>query len=100
MLNQVILVGRLKEWKDNDTLILTVPRNYKNKETGEYDNDFIAIALDGIVNENTKEYCDKGSVIGVKGRIESTDNGMIIKGEKVTFLSTRPRDNDNEDEEE
>jgi len=99
MLNQCILVGRLKQWKDDSTLVLTIPRSYKNKETGEYDNDYVEVVLDGIVQENTKEYCNKGAVIGVKGRIESTDNGIIIRGEKVTFLSSSKKE-DTEDEEE
>ncbi len=96
MLNQIILVGRLKGWKNDNTLTLVVPRNYKNEETQEYDNDFIDVALDGVVQENTKEYCGEGAIIGVKGRIESTDNGMIIRGEKVTFLSTKSKDEDEE----
>lgn len=99
MLNQCILVGRLKQWKNDSTLVLTIPRSYKNKETGEYDNDYVEVVLEGIVQENTKEYCNEGAVIGVKGRVESTDNGIIIRGEKVTFLSTSKKE-DTEDEEE
>ena len=96
MLTQCILVGRLKEWKNDNTITLIIPRSYKN-ENGEYENDYIDVTIEGRINENTKEYCHKGDVIGVKGRITSTDEGMKINAEKVTFLSSRPSHDDDED---
>lgn len=82
-----------------DYIIVSVPRSYKN-EDGEYDKDMVKVTLEGTINSNTREYCHKGDVIGVKGRIRVDDDGMKIVAEKVTFLSSRPRDeeNDNEDE--
>ena len=45
------------------------------------------------INKHTKEYCDKGDLLGIKGRIESevVDNKKytIIVAEKVTFLSSK-----------
>ena len=96
MLNQIILVGRLaKDIKverldDNSkvaTMTLAVPRSWKNEE-GIYETDFIPIEIFGVVAENTSNYCHKGDVIGVKGRIEN-NNGVVIKGEKITFLSSK-----------
>ena len=102
MLNQIVLVGRLtdnikeKNKKDFTVITLTVPRSFKNEE-GAYENDFIDIKITGVVADNVKEFCKKGDIIGVKGRIQTT----IIKkgnkdtkiteliGEKVTFLSTK-----------
>ena len=100
MLNQLILVGRLAnelEMKDGKCEItLAVPRSYKN-EKGEYETDFINIVLSGNIAENTKEYCTKGDVIGIKGKIESEtmNDGTYtnkLVAEKVTFISSHKGD--------
>ena len=108
MLNQVVLVGRLAQdiqlnktenGKKVSTLTLAVPRSFKNME-GEYDTDFIRCVIWDSVAENTKEYCKKGDVVGVKGRVQSRvvekDNKketiLEIVGEKVTFLSSRKQE--------
>ena len=105
MLNQIILVGRLtRNIKVNKTdngnkiatLTLAIPRSFKNSE-GVYDTDFINCILFDNIAENTKEYCSKGDIIGVKGRVQSRvienddtkDYVMEIVAEKVTFLSSR-----------
>lgn len=104
MLNQTVLVGRLTseiERKEIDgksyvTCVLAVPRSYKN-ENGEYDTDFIQITLWQGIADNVKEYCRKGDMIGVKGRIESkvveapigNHYEMSLIAEKVTFLSSK-----------
>ena len=104
MLNQTILVGRLvrdPELKvlDNGNnltkITLAVPRSYKNLD-GQYDTDFIDCTLWKGVAENTVEYCKKGDILGVKGRIESRvyekeekkKYATEIVAEKVTFLSS------------
>ena len=86
MLNQCILVGRLKEWKNDNTITLTVPRSYKN-ENGEYDNDYIDVVIEGRINENTKEYCHKNDLVGIKGRIQQKDNNIELIAEKLSFLN-------------
>lgn len=105
ILNQVILVGRLTRnisvnKSENGvkvaTISLAIPRSFKNMEGG-YDTDFIdCVAFDNVAN-NTKEYCSKGDIIGVKGRVQSrliekegkNENIMEIIAEKVTFLSSK-----------
>ncbi|MBQ6323588.1 MAG: single-stranded DNA-binding protein [Bacilli bacterium] len=105
MLNQIILVGRLtrnitinKSEKGNKvaTISLAIPRSFKNSD-GVYDTDFIdCVAFDNIA-ENTGEYCSKGDIIGVKGRVQSRvveaedkkEYLMEIIAEKVTFLSSK-----------
>ena len=105
MLNQVVMVGRLvkdPELKESEggkkytSITLAVPRSYKNMD-GEYDTDFIDVVLwDGIA-ENAFEYCKKGDLIGVKGRIETGSYEQeeqkkyytIIIAEKITFLSSK-----------
>lgn len=96
MLNQIVLVGRLN---DNPTIQeleggtkvsyikLCVQRTYKNEE-GIYETDFIPCTLWNGLAENTAEYCRKGDLVGVKGRLESGNNGIELIAEKVTFLSS------------
>ena len=96
MLNQVVIVGRLVEKpivEENENgkkvcnIILAVPRSYKNAE-GIYETDFIKCTLWNGIAENTAEYCNKGDVIGVKGRLEClSGNELQLIAEKVTFLS-------------
>lgn len=103
-LNQIVLVGRLtrditvnKSENGNKvaTIPLAVPRSFKNID-GTYDTDFIDCIAFDMVASNTAEYCGKGDIVGVKGRIQSKvvdqDNKnmtvMDIIAEKVTFLSS------------
>ena len=104
MLNQIVLVGRLvkdpvlketEQGKKRSFITLVIPRSFKNAE-GSYDTDFIdCILWDGIA-KNTAEYCKKGDVIGVKGRLQSRKYEMdnttkfVIEviAEKVTFLTS------------
>lgn len=101
MLNQVILVGRLakdieiKELEDGkkvSNITLAVPRSYKNIN-GEYDTDFIDCTIWNSIAENTAEYCHKGDILGVKGRLQTriVDEKKIqeLIAEKVTFLSSK-----------
>lgn len=108
MLNQIVLVGRLtKDIVVNKsdkgikvaTLRLAIPRSFKNSE-GVYDTDFIDCVLFDSVAENTSEYCKKGDIVGVKGRIQSRiieddekkQTIMEIVAEKVTFLSSKSKE--------
>lgn len=95
MLNQVVMVGRLvndPEVKEEKAYItLAVQRSYKNAN-GEYDTDFIGCVLFNNIATNTAEYCKKGDIVGVKGRLQSndeTDNKIEVIAEKVTFLSSK-----------
>ena len=105
ILNQIVLVGRLTRdilVNKSDkgvkvaTISLAIPRSFKNMEGG-YDTDFVdCVAFDNIA-ENTKEYCGKGDIVGIKGRVQSrtiekngkTEYLMEIIAEKVTFLSSK-----------
>lgn len=118
MLNQIVLVGRItkelevKELENNKkvaTMNIAIPRSFKNAD-GEYETDFINIKVwDGIAT-NVSEYCKKGDIVVVKGRIQSIveenalgekENGereyiMEVIAEKVTFLSSKPRESEEE----
>lgn len=94
MLNQVVIVGRIYSM-ENGTVIIAVPRSYKN-EQGEYDTDFINAKLVGNIKENVSKYCKNGDLVGIKGRLQGGLNTMSLVAEKVTFLSNRKSD-DRED---
>ena len=109
MLNQSILVGRIvKEPEVRETengtkvtnLTLAVQRSYKNVE-GEYDTDFISCVLWKGIAETTAEYCKKGDLIGVRGRLQNRPlvntedtklNSVEVVAERVTFLSSKKQD--------
>ena len=98
MLNQVVMVGRLTSDPEineveNDrkvaTITLAVQRSYKNAE-GVYETDFIKCTLWNGIAETTAEYCKKGDLIGVKGRLQClSGNKLQVVAEKVSFLSSR-----------
>ena len=116
MVNQIVLVGRLvktpelkltENGKPTTTITLAVPRNYKNLN-GEYDTDFLECTLWTAIAENTTEYCRTDDMLGVKGRVQTrvieADDGSKRKkteiiAEKVTFLSTARRKEDENKEE-
>lgn len=104
MLNNAVIVGRIvqnPELKETEkggklaNIVLAVPRSFKNSN-GEYETDFINCTLWRGIAESTAEYCKKGDLVGIKGRIQ-TSNYQDSEGnkkyttevvaEKVTFLS-------------
>lgn len=91
MLNQFVLVGRLVEQPTLENKVcyikLAISRSFKN-ENGEYETDIIPIKLTGNVANNTVEYCNKGDLIGAKGKIEAIDKVEMV-AEKITFLSSK-----------
>lgn len=107
MINQVTLVGRLtkdpemrytSEGKAVLNVTLAVNRQFKNQE-GEYEADFVLCTMWRRAAENTAKYCNKGSVLGVVGRIHTrnyeNDHGKRIYvtevvAEQVKFLDGRP----------
>lgn len=112
MLNQIIIVGRLtsdleitttESGKKVASLTLAVQRPFKNTD-GLYETDFIRCVLWNSIATSTYEYCHKGDLIGIKGRLQVNTyedesgnkkyNTEVI-AEKVTFLSSK-KEEDNE----
>ena len=113
MLNQIILVGRLTRditvnKSENGikvaTISLAIPRSFKNSD-GVYDTDFVDCVAFDTIAENTSEYCSKGDIVGIKGRIQTrmiekeekgkektTEKVTEIICEKITFLSSRTKE--------
>lgn len=86
-MNYLVLVGRIKEINE-DRVIILVTRNYKN-ENGDYETDIIPCYFKGTISKNANEYCKIGDTIGVKGRIESLNNEVMIMVNNLTFLSSK-----------
>jgi single-strand DNA-binding protein len=106
MINQVTLVGRIT--KDPDlrltpegtpvtNITIAVNRPFKNQQ-GEYEADFVQCTLWRKTAENTANFCRKGSIIGVTGKIQTRnyqnqDGKRVyiteVVGETVQFLSRR-----------
>ncbi len=108
MLNQVVIAGRLvanpeiittENNKKRTLITVAVPRSYKNID-GNYETDFIPCVLWNGIAENTCEYCKKGDVIGVKGRIQTSTYekdgekkySMDVIAEKISFLSSKKQE--------
>ncbi len=108
MLNNTVLVGRLvndpelfetESGKKVTRITLAVPRPYKNID-GEYDTDYIGCKLWQGIAQSTTDYCKKGDLVGVKGRIQTsnyeTEEGRKyyteVVAEKITFLSSNRKE--------
>lgn len=104
-MNIVSLVGRLTadpEMKETPTgqtrttINLAVARDFKNTN-GVYETDFINCVLWNGIAAATKDYCHKGDVVGIKGRIQSrsydTETGehkyiTEVIADKVIFITS------------
>ena len=98
MLNQVVLVGRLKDeikWLDDENAIFTLAVSRPSKdEDGEYKTDMIDIKIAGQMASNTAEYCHKGDIVGVKGRIQ---NNIFSLEQKLNILQEYEKELESED---
>ena len=79
MINAVTLVGRLVQdpvikevsgGKNVCEVKMALTRPFKNSQN-QYDTDFIKIVFWEYLAINLNEYCKKGSIIGVKARLQS-----------------------------
>ena len=104
MTNNLILVGRIvktPELRKTESgtsvsnVTLAIPRPFKNQE-GNYDTDFIECTLWNSIAKTTCEFCEKGDLIAVKGRIQSSTldkedmpkiNILQVIAEKISFLT-------------
>ena len=108
MQNVVFLIGRLvndpeikksENAREYATITLAVHRPYKNAD-GLYESDFIRCKLWNGIASNVNEYCHKGDLIGVKGRLQTRNYEkadekkyvMEVVADKVTFLSSKKAD--------
>ena len=108
-MNQFWGVGRLvaePEMKESENgkkylnFTIAVPRSYKNAD-GEYETDFIDVVTFGQIADTTAEYCKKGDLIGVKGRIETSvyedeagekKKSTQIIADRISFLCSKQKE--------
>lgn len=113
MINNVVLVGRLtrdlelRYTTSNKAAVnftLAVNRNFKN-ERGEFPADFISCTAYGKQAENMARFLNKGSLIGVEGRISTRNyqgkDGKTVYiteviADKVNFLESKKQGNNNQ----
>jgi len=102
MHNLVYLIGRLtsdpkmnktETGKNYSYLTVAVNRAFKNTD-GIYETDFFNCKLWNGVAESVCEYCKKGDLIGIKGRLQTfndknNDLKLEIIADKISFLSSK-----------
>ncbi|MGE7761856.1 single-stranded DNA-binding protein [Peribacillus sp. NPDC097895] len=109
MINQVTLVGRLTkdpelrytpDGKAVSNVTLAVNRNFRNT-VGDYEADFVQCIIWRKSAENTAQYCQKGALIGITGRIQTRryenkegKNVYVteVVAEMVQFIATKQND--------
>jgi single-strand DNA-binding protein len=109
MINRAVLVGRLT--KDPElrytnsniavgTFTLAVDRGFKNAQ-GEKETDFLPIVVWKKSAENVAKYLNKGSLVGVDGRIQTRNYEAAdgtrryiteVVADSVKFLDSKPKD--------
>lgn len=111
-MNNYQVIGRLVkdiEIKESENkkkyayLTLAVNRTYKTAE-GEAITDFIDMIVWNEIAERVSEYCHKGDLIGVNGRIETrmtskedhNEKVTTLVVEKVSFLATKKEEKESE----
>ena len=102
-INQVLLIGRIVRnpeirKTENDkkvtNITLAINRPFKD-QSGEYQTDYIDCVLWEILAEKAVEFCKKGDLIGIKGRLQIIKEGegeikfniLQVIAQNLTMLS-------------
>ena len=86
-LNRCLLLGRFRSITiiDNNVSCLVI---VINDEDGDLT---IPIITSTDVAKKITNSCEEDSLIGIKGKINADENGLIIRAEKISFLSHKER---------
>lgn len=86
-LNRCLLLGRFRSITiiDNNVSCLVI---VINDEDGDLT---IPIITSTDVAKKIINNCEDDSLIGIKGKIDADENGLIIRAEKISFLSHKER---------
>ena len=86
-LNNCILLGRYRDVTIIDDklscLVLVV-----NDDDGDIT---IPVFIETEVANHILTRCNQHDLIGIKGKIDADENGLIIKAIKITFLSSKSK---------
>ena len=114
-MNQIVIVGRLvsdpevvetEDGKKVSNITVAVSRSYKNAE-GVYETDFVDCTLWNSIAESTTNYCKKGDILGIKGRLQTDTyekdgekrKVQRVIADKISFLSSsKTKEDENEKE--
>ncbi|MBE6116899.1 MAG: hypothetical protein E7187_08785 [Erysipelotrichaceae bacterium] len=99
MINQTIIVGRLKTLPENFTkdplkyseIRIEVERSYRDNR-GQPLSDIFKVILWRGISDITAEKYPVGSIIAVRGRLESENGEIVIMAERVSFISSNDTD--------
>ena len=86
-LNRCLLLGRFRSVTiidDNVSCLVIII----NDEDGDLT---IPIITSTDVAKKITNSCEEDSLIGIKGKIDADEHGLIIKAEKISFLSHKER---------
>jgi hypothetical protein len=82
-MNQLIIVGKvIAVNKDKPSITLSVKRRISD----DIREDLIPVRLDNGLNVSL-EYLEVGVVVGVKARLESVNDLLVVVAEKITFIN-------------
>lgn len=104
-MNTLMIVGRLAKdveikkldsGKEVTKICVAVNRSFKSVD-GTYGTDFIDCTLWDEVAINVGEYCHKGDLVGIRGRLQTSfyekdkvnHKVLDVIAEKVSFISSR-----------
>ena len=86
-LNRCLLLGRYRSITiidDNISCLVIVI----NDEDGDLT---IPIITSTDVAKKIINSCEEDSLVGIKGKIDADENGLIIRAEKISFLNHKER---------
>ena len=86
-LNRCLLLGRYKSTTIIDDIVSCLVILI-NDEDGDLT---IPIITSTDVAKKIINNCEDDSLIGIKGKIDADENGLIIRAEKISFLSHKER---------
>lgn len=86
-MNNCIFLGKYRDvtiiYDSTSCLVIVI-----NEEDGDIT---VPVFIATHVANQILEHCQSEDLIGIKGNIDTDENGLIIKAIKITFLSTQKR---------
>lgn len=93
MLNQIVLIGRIKEMLEKDNkkeILLEVERPFK--ENNKKESDVFKCKAWSCIFNKVLNLCNIGDILAIKGRVIKDNNEFIVHSESIMILN-KYRDN-------